>query len=42
MNIMNKINLVGKAVKEQLLTVEKILEENNIENSLEIIYRWKK
>ena len=37
MSIMNKINLVGKAVKDQLLTVEKILEDNNIENSLEII-----
>ena len=37
MSIMNKINLVGKAVKDQLLTVEKILEDNNMENSLEII-----
>ena len=37
MKIMNKINLVGKAVKEQLLTIEKILEDNNMENSLEII-----
>ena len=37
MSIMNKINLVGKAVKEQLLTIEKILEDNNMENSLEII-----
>ena len=37
MKIMNKINLVGKPVKEQLLTVEKILINKFKENHIEII-----
>ena len=31
------INLVGKPVKEQLLTIEKLLKNKDIENHIEII-----
>jgi hypothetical protein len=34
---MNKINLVGTPVKDQLLTIEKILENEDIESHIEII-----
>jgi len=37
MRTMNKINLVGTPVKDQLLTIEKILENEDIENKIEII-----
>jgi len=37
MRTMNKINLVGTPVKDQLLTIEKILENEDIESHIEII-----